>query len=500
MTQLRSPRPLWAATLVVSLCLSLSSCSGGGEPDGSDDGAGGQGGLAGLDSGDGPPEPDLPVATPVAETDAVKGFGDAADDPAIWVHPTDPDKSLIFGTDKTPSGGLFVYELDGSTREFLALGELNNIDLRNGFPLGEREVTLITATNRTTDSLTILALDPETLEIEDVASGVIPTLPQSYGTCMYKSASGAFHVFVNTEDGRFGQFELTAEGNTVTAELVREFCLETQPEGCVVDDQAGRLFAGEEGFGVWSFPAEEGGPSTGDELPNCDGAIPGKQIASTFDGVLTKDVEGIGIYADGDEDGYLIVSAQGAHEFVAFDRRPPHDPVLTFAIWGGGDSCIDGVEETDGLDVTSSPVGPAYPEGLLVVQDGFNGDPADKQNFKFVSMADVLALALDPGAPFEQNLDCNLGDYGGKPRYADLPPGPERTEAFCAEWCGKCTACYEEGDPGFSESDCHYKSGKPNYIEDDCLAGCAAGFAPADTRPLSPGWQDWGCLDIDEAL
>jgi len=466
-----------------------------------DDGGGGEGGgTPGLDSGDGPPVPDLPVVTPVAETDPVHGFGDAADDAAIWVHPTDPERSLILGTDKTESGGLFVYELDGSLRDFLELGELNNVDLRDGFLLGAREVTLITATNRTTDSLTILALDPETLEIEDVADGLVSTLPRSYGTCMYRSPSGAFYTFVNTEDGRYGQFELVTDGETVAAELVREFCLETQPEGCVADDAYERVFVGEEGFGVWSFPAEADSPATGDELPNCETAIPGRMIESTFDGVLTKDVEGMSLYAEGDNGGLLIVSAQGAHEFVAFDRLPPHDPVLTFAVWGGGAACLDGVEETDGLDVTSRPAGSAYPRGVLVVQDGFNGDPVDKQNFKLISMADVLTLIDDPDAPFDQNLDCNLGDYGGKPRYGNLPPGPERTEAFCAEWCGKCSACYAEGDPGFSESDCHYKSGKPNYLEEDCLAGCRAGFCPADTRPLTSGWQDWDCLDIDAAL
>lgn len=38
------------------------------------------------------------------ETQSVPIDGDAADDPAIWVHPTDPSLSTVIGTDK--EGGL----------------------------------------------------------------------------------------------------------------------------------------------------------------------------------------------------------------------------------------------------------------------------------------------------------------------------------------------------------------------------------------------------------
>ncbi len=465
-----------------------------------DSGRGGVGGdpdLGGLDQGDGPPLPEGPAVTPVLETEPVKGFGDAADDPAIWVHPTDPSLSLVLGTDKTATGGIYSYELDGSVREFFPLGEVNNVDLRGGFELDGKDVTLVTTTLRTDDTLVILALDPETRMLSEVSAGTVTTAPSNYGLCMYRSPEGKTFVYVNTTDGAFQQFELVADGDRVAASLVREFCVETQPEGCVADDEAGRLFVGEEGFGVWVFPAEAEGPSTGSEAPNCDGAIEGTLFASTLAGDLARDVEGMAIADQGDGEGLLIVSAQGNHEFVVFDRKPPHAKKGAFTVWGGGNDCIDGVEETDGLDVTTASLGGAFPEGLFVVQDGFNGDPIDKQNFKFVRFEEVLgALA---GDEFESKLECNLGDYGGQARFADLPPGPERTEEFCVTFCGKCADCYEQGG-AFSEGDCHYKSGKPNFFEDDCLAGCAVGANPADTRPLQPGWEAWECLDLDDAL
>lgn len=56
-------------------------------------------GCAGHD-----PEGARPVVqgsvTATVETDPVPHDGDAADDPAIWVHPTDPGRSVILGTDK----------------------------------------------------------------------------------------------------------------------------------------------------------------------------------------------------------------------------------------------------------------------------------------------------------------------------------------------------------------------------------------------------------------
>lgn len=487
---------LAVASLSLGLALTLSGCD-----DSSTQGTGGQGGegadeddaLAGIDDGSAPPEPEGAAVIAVVETEPVKGFGDAADDVAIWVHPSEPERSLVLGTDKTVSGGIFSYELDGSVHEFLPLGEVNNIDLRSGFELGGREVTLVTATNRTTDTLVVLALDHETRNLTDVAASDITTLPSSYGLCMYKNPDGEFFVFVNSEDGAYAQLRLEADGDAVTASVVREFCVETQPEGCVADDEHERLFVGEEGFGVWVFPAEAGSPSTGAETPACETAIEGEMFASTLGGDLARDVEGMAIAKTGSDDGFLIVSAQGNHEFVMFNRMPPYAKLGSFTVFGGGAECIDGVEETDGLDITTAPLGPSFPEGLFAVQDGFNGDPLDKQNFKFVRFEHIT------GEVFEQNLECNLGDYGGQARFADLPPGPERTEEFCAEFCQKCVDCYEEGGE-FSEGDCHYKSGKPNFVHEDCLAGCAEGSNPADTRPLQDGWQGWACMDLDDAL
>src|SRR5512145_3047243 len=87
-----------------------------------------------------------PVIAPSVETVAVPSAGDAADDAAIWLHPTDPALSLVIGTDKA-GGGLAVYELDGSQRQIIGPGRPNNTDVRYNFRLGGGLVDLVGAGN-----------------------------------------------------------------------------------------------------------------------------------------------------------------------------------------------------------------------------------------------------------------------------------------------------------------------------------------------------------------
>src|SRR5215469_6409283 len=65
---------------------------------------------------------DEPVVAPrsLVETEPVPSSGDAADDPAIWIHPDDPAKSLVLGTDK--KGGLNVFDMDGKRLQIVSDG------------------------------------------------------------------------------------------------------------------------------------------------------------------------------------------------------------------------------------------------------------------------------------------------------------------------------------------------------------------------------------------
>ncbi|MDQ3625125.1 MAG: phytase [Verrucomicrobiota bacterium] len=75
----------------------------------------------------GPADTDVPIARPEAkvETVPVPSPEDAADDPAIWIHPTNPEKSLLIDTDKQDA--LHVYNMDGSEHQVLAPGSLDAV-------------------------------------------------------------------------------------------------------------------------------------------------------------------------------------------------------------------------------------------------------------------------------------------------------------------------------------------------------------------------------------
>ena len=340
----------------------------------------------GLEVAAGPPDYDSPpVVRPVLETDVMPSYGDAADDPAIWVHSEDPAQSLVIGTDK--QSGLLVYDLEGALLQHLPDGNMNNVDLRDGFPLGGQAVTLVTASNRSNDGIAAYRIDAVGRRLVEVADGVLPTgFADPYGLCMYRSeATGEFYVFVN-EGGRgtIRQWRLfdNAKGK-VAIEQMRELEVGSQAEGCAADDATGQLYVAEEDRGLWKYSAE---PDGGDARNLID--------ATGDEGRLTDDVEGVAIWADGDGSGYIVVSNQGADNYALYRRGGRHEFVGFVHVVANAVDGIDGASETDGLDVVSASLGAAFPQGLLVVQDGRNIAPEQRQNFKYVSWADV-ATALD---------------------------------------------------------------------------------------------------------
>jgi 3-phytase len=63
--------------------------------------------------------------------------------------------------------------------------------------------------------------------------------------------------------------------------------------------------------------------------------------------------------------------------------------VGSFEIEAGG---VDGVQHTDGIDVTTTSLGTAFAGGVFVAQDGRN--PGANQNFKLVPWPEIArALA-----------------------------------------------------------------------------------------------------------
>jgi 3-phytase len=318
--------------------------------------------------------------TASVETDPVPSDGDAADDPAIWVHPTDPSLSLIIGTDK--KGGLAVYDLTGKQIQYLPDGRMNNVDLRYDFSLSGKPVDLVTTGNRSADTIVAYRVNPQTRNLENVSGQGFKVGISVYGSCMYHSpVNGKYYVYVDSQSGKVEQWELIDNSSGgVEGELVRTFEVGSQTEGCVADDDTGDFYIGEENVGVWKYGAE---PGDGDSRSKIDSTGSG--------GHLTADVEGLTIYYASGETGYLIASSQGSNEFVVYERQGNHKYIMTFKVAAGNG--IDAVSETDGIDVTNFSLGPIFPHGLFVAQDGRNDD--GNQNYKLVSW-EAIANSVDP--------------------------------------------------------------------------------------------------------
>lgn len=329
------------------------------------------------------------TVTAVAETTPVPRQirDDAADDPAIWIHPEKPGKSRIIGTDK--KGGLAVYNLKGKQLFYYPDGLMNNADLRYGFLLGGKSADILAVSNRTNNTIRLyqFALDGSLAAIP--GAELDPEMPDEvYGLCMYKSpVTGKFFVFVNNKEGDVEQWELASSGNTITGKIVRKLRLGSQVEGMVADDELAVLYVGEEKTGIWKFSAEPRGGLEGQLLP----------FSSEADNENIRfDIEGLAVYKVSEETGYLIASSQGNDSYAIFSRQSPHEYLGSFRIIDGRRT--DGVQETDGLDVTSSPLGRNFPAGMLVVQDGSNkttGRP-EPQNFKLVSWNDIARQFVPP--------------------------------------------------------------------------------------------------------
>ncbi|SHN47874.1 phytase [Cryptosporangium aurantiacum] len=390
------------------------------------------------------------VETP-AEFDDEAGGNSDADDPAIWVDPSDPARSLVIGTLK--EGGLAVYDLAGRQLQRIAPpapptaddapGRFNNVDVAYGVRLGRTTADLAIVSDRGRDQLRIYRIDG-TRAARPLVDVTAPDVPfafnadqaavndqsTAYGLTTTVDGGTAWTVVSRRSSTQLGLFRLvnTARGVSYqradTLTLPGRFRLPNgttwtpcdepgvgpQVEGVVVDPVAGVLYAAQEDVALWKIDLrnhrfgaarivekvkEFGVPGTYDAAADecAYGANPG------YGGTrITADVEGLAIYAD----RYLLVSSQGDSGFLVYDRR-------TLGYLGRYDvtdgAATDGVQHSDGTAVVHTRLNATFPAGLLVVHDGENTPAADGRantNFKLLdwrAVAKPLRLAVTPSAP-----------------------------------------------------------------------------------------------------
>lgn len=307
----------------------------------------------------------LPAA-PVAASGETAPVGtsraDAADDPAIWIDPANPNRALIVATDK--KAGLHVYDLTGQDIAFAQAGLVNNVDV-----VGD----IIVASDRNDGvnaHLAVFRLDgakPALTALGRAAAGV----GEAYGLCLAQTAPGApLTAALIVKDGTVRVGTLTVDGAPNFA-VQWEYKIPTQSEGCVFDGDT--LYVGEEDAGIWQLK------------PNGSTAT-ARLVAPVDNQRLVADVEGLATI-DHKGQRYLIASSQGDNAYAVF-RLPGMDYAGRFAVAAGA---FGATSETDGIAAAAGHFGGDYAGGLFIAQDGDNAPKA--QNFKLVGW-DRIAAAL----------------------------------------------------------------------------------------------------------
>lgn len=325
-----------------------------------------------------------PTVYPIVETEPVEAnsMDDAADDPAIWINKKEPSKSLLFGSNK--KGGIIVNTLDGKTQDYYPVGKVNNIDVLYDIPMTDTSITLLGGSNRSTQSIDLFKIDSigKLTQLSDNSFNMDSTkIDDIYGFCFGKDKNEeSRYVFVNGKNGLMQQYLLNTEFDSIWIELVREVQFESQTEGMVVDYHNQKLYVGEEDKGIWILDVDPQSVSksflsgSGSENEN-----------------IVFDVEGLTIYQNKNT-SLLLASSQGNFSYAVFDINSDHQYLGSFII--AEKNSIDGVEETDGIDIVSDSISTEFPKGIFVVQDGFNyqNDTLVAQNFKVISVSEILSV------------------------------------------------------------------------------------------------------------
>ena len=322
--------------------------------------------------------------------------GSDADDPAIWIHPTDPSKSLMFLSDK--SGAIFVYDFSGKQLQAIRFGSsLNNIDVRTAFRFGNETIDIVAANLRAAGKLAVLRINPNhsgsnaLTVLADDKSANNAISPTSYGFTLYRRPSdGAMFVFDKTKGSQpIVQWRLSGDNGQISVTKVRDFkdVAIGQAEGFVADDELGFVYFAEETKGVHKYNAN---PDSGQN----------NRLAFFASGDGTaNDREGLALYKCNDGSGYLVLSSQGNSTFKVYERQS-NAFVKTFIAKES--------EGTDGLDVSSSSA-PGFPNGFAVIHDD------NQMQYYVYDWADIAQSDLRV---------CPNGGAGGTPTPLPTTPPP----------------------------------------------------------------------------
>ncbi|NRF38744.1 phytase [Pedobacter foliorum] len=308
-----------------------------------------------------------------------------SDDPAIWVNPEDPSKSLVIGTDKDENGGLYVFDLKGKIikdKTVKGLKRPNNVDIAYGLVLGGKKVDIAVATERMTHKLRVFSLP----DMKPIDNGGLPVFEgetgEMYrdlmGIALYTNPQGQIYAVAGRKtgpkDGSYlWQYLLEDDGSgKLKATLKRKFGKysgKKEIEAIAVDNELGYIYYSDEQFGVRKYYAD---PAKGNE-----------ELALFAKEGFTEDNEGISIYKTSDSTGYILVSDQSANHFQVFtregDKSPNNHPMIT--------SIKVSTNQSDGSDIYSKPLNDDFKHGIFVAM-------SDNKTFQYYRWEDLAGKLL----------------------------------------------------------------------------------------------------------
>jgi 3-phytase len=286
------------------------------------------------------------------------------DDPAIWIHPSDPSLSLIIGTDKggdTGKGGLYVFNLKGEidTSKTITLQRPNNVDVAYGLNINGVKTDIAVCTERNTNTIRVFSL-PDMKQIDNGGIAVFEddSLRAPMGVALYTDViSGNIYAITGRKtgpkDGYLYQYLLKSDSTgTVKGQLVRKFGKfsgNKEIEAIAVDNELGFVYYSDEGVGVRKYYAHPDSSNT--------------ELAIFATSGVREDHEGLSIYKTSEKKGYILLSDQQANQFHIFPREGTkankHDHPLIKTIKTSTD-------ESDGSEVSSVSFNSTFKHGLFV--------------------------------------------------------------------------------------------------------------------------------------
>ncbi|KNE63579.1 hypothetical protein AMAG_08686 [Allomyces macrogynus ATCC 38327] len=235
-----------------------------------------------------------------------KGSAEDNDDPEVYVHPSNPDDSVVLGTTKSKSdGGLHVWAMDGTELWYAPVPKksgLNSVDVlvnvtvrdAAGNAMGETVDVAVAGVRGKINGIGVWRIDPAAISANrktlaanrnatqaDLAPVLIPltdflhefdkdTELEVYGSCAFTyspkhASTPADTLLITTKKGVAYQFTVSATRTSANKEptasltLARRWTvgLGTQLENCVGDGETGALYIGEEAIGVWRYDLGE---------------------------------------------------------------------------------------------------------------------------------------------------------------------------------------------------------------------------------------------------